>query len=133
MMFDSKVCVFVFGEVVFCCNQFGFLLFCIVEGVVLVEIDFVDFVRMVFIEEGLIFGEVGLIFGCLWGVMICVVVELVIVVELFCVVVFKLIVIVLIVVCVIDCIVIEWQFFQIFGLGLMCEDVVEFVEGVEIQ
>jgi CRP-like cAMP-binding protein/Fe-S-cluster-containing hydrogenase component 2/thioredoxin reductase len=132
LLLDSTAHAFAPGEAAFVRNDTGSSLFAIAEGSVLVEVDKIDPGKVVPIEQGQIFGEVGLISGRRRGATIRADGP-VVAVELSRTAALKLIATVPAAGRAIQRVSIERQLLQIFGSGLIREDVAEVVELAEVK
>ncbi len=131
LMLDSTVSGYEAGEEIFERNDPGSSMFGIAEGSVLVEVNPDDPSVTVSIEQGSIFGEVGLISGRRRGSTIRAA-EPTIVIELSRTAALKLIATTPSAARAVNAISIERQLLQMFGSGLMRDDVAELVAAAEV-
>ncbi|QYJ07782.1 NAD(P)-binding domain-containing protein [Qipengyuania flava] len=131
LMLDSTVHAFDRGEEIFARNEPGSSMFAIAEGSVLVEVDEHDSSVTVPIETGSIFGEVGLISGRKRGSTVRAA-EKTVAVEFSRLAALKLLATAPSANRAVNRISIERQILQIFGSGLVPQDVAELVESSEV-
>lgn len=131
-MLDSETRAYRAGEIVFERNEPGSSLFAIADGDVLVEVDANDPSRTVPIETGSIFGEVGLISGRRRGATIRAGSDAILV-EMSRAAALKLMKTAPGANRAITRISLERQLLQIFGAGLTPADLVEALDGAEVE
>ena len=131
-MLDSETRAYRAGEVVFERNEPGSSLFAIADGNVVVEVDANDASRTVPIETGSIFGEVGLISGRRRGATIRAGSDTILV-EMSRAAALKLMKTAPGANRAITRISLERQLLQIFGAGLTPADLVEALDGAEVE
>ncbi len=131
-MLDSETRAYRAGEVVFERNEPGSSLFAIADGNVVVEVDANDASRTVPIETGSIFGEVGLISGRRRGATIRAGSDAILV-EMSRAAALKLMKTAPGANRAITRISLERQLLQIFGAGLTPADLVEALDGAEVE
>ncbi|MCC7394083.1 MAG: cyclic nucleotide-binding domain-containing protein [Sphingomonadaceae bacterium] len=131
-MLDSETRAYRAGDVIFERNEPGSSLFAIADGSVLVEVDAQDPSRTVPIETGSIFGEVGLISGRRRGATIRAGSDAILV-EMSRAAALKLMKTAPGANRAITRISLERQLLQIFGAGLTPADLVEALDGAEVE